>query len=226
MSLIRSHFEKEYGKKWFKIIRDNHNKGLNWNKISSNKLLSFEMVLENLHFPWNWNEFCRNKNFTIEEITLIVNILLDTNNNKISSETIQNILDNGGWKNNKINISQVSCNKTLTTNVMPHNLTPSCDLKSIKNQNLTTEHQSNYLNFDNISCNKTLTTNIMPHNLTSSCDLKSIKNQNLTTEIATNHLNSHDISSSKKLTKEEYDNYVGDRPVSCGEWEDIPGPPP
>ena len=180
MSLISSCFEKEYSEKWFKIICDNHNKGLNWKKISSSKLLSFEMVLENLHFPWKWNEIFHNKNFTIEHKTLLVNIMLETSENgKISSETIQNILDNGGWNFGKPNLNELSHNKTLTPNVVLNNLNlPWTWIGIFKNPIFTMEMMIempyHLLNFYYISSNPNLTIEIILMYELSNWDWKSI----------------------------------------------------
>ena len=44
MSIITTHFKKEYSKKWFETILNNLDKRINWNEISCHRLLKIEFV--------------------------------------------------------------------------------------------------------------------------------------------------------------------------------------
>ena len=67
MSIITTHFKKEYSKKWFSFILQ-HQKEIDWEYLSANSNLTIEIIKEHLDKPWDLNEIALNPNITKEEL--------------------------------------------------------------------------------------------------------------------------------------------------------------
>ena len=64
--ILYNKFLDEWSEEWFKIILNNPDEYWNWNFISQNPNITWNIIQANLDKPWNWDRLSENPNITWE----------------------------------------------------------------------------------------------------------------------------------------------------------------
>ena len=59
-NVFRKQIEHEWKEKYWKFIEDNLNKPWNWDRLSQNPNITFDIVQSHPDKPWNWVNLSRN----------------------------------------------------------------------------------------------------------------------------------------------------------------------
>ena len=60
-TLIETEIMKEWSEKWFQFILDNPDKPWDWDKLSRNPNVTWDIVQQNPDIPWDWSQLSFNE---------------------------------------------------------------------------------------------------------------------------------------------------------------------
>ena len=63
---LRQQWKEEYSKEWFQFIFDNHELELDWDRLSANPNITFDIVQNNKEQLWSYKWLSENPNITWE----------------------------------------------------------------------------------------------------------------------------------------------------------------